>query len=159
MADQSTQTVGASVRKARAAKGMSQKALATAMHDAGLTHWRQNTVSRVENGRQPLDVEELQALTVILGKDFLSESIRSSDLTQAVEKILPVLKKANTMTGLRFLRKDLEAIKQHIKQMDESLAILEATWWPDTSDDAKIVDSYWRDADQFDQGDDDGKSS
>ncbi len=55
------------VARLRKRLGMSQTALAQAMQEQGLSHWRQNTVSRVETGKQELSVRELRALGEILG--------------------------------------------------------------------------------------------
>jgi len=50
---------------------MSQQTLAKFMREHGQDHWRQTTVSRVENGNQTIDVSERRALAQILGNDIL----------------------------------------------------------------------------------------
>ena len=47
--------------------GLSQVALADAMREAGMDHWRQNTVSRIETGKQELTFREVKVLSQILG--------------------------------------------------------------------------------------------
>jgi|GEM_PF-2357041 len=61
-----TLNAGELVRKARVASGLSQEALAERMRAAGARHWRQTTVSRIENGSQPLSVHDAVLLEVIL---------------------------------------------------------------------------------------------
>lgn len=76
-------TIGENIRRLRKAAGLSQVQLADAMRDRGQTHWRQNTVSRVENGRQPLDLSEFEPLAEILG-DFLQGTPEAASLSSAV---------------------------------------------------------------------------
>lgn len=59
--------VAANVERLRKRAGMTQAELAHAMYSAGQTHWRQNTVSRVEHGRQKMGFEDLEAISGILG--------------------------------------------------------------------------------------------
>ena len=55
------------LRERREAAGLSQVALADAMRNAGMDHWRQTTVSRVERGTQGVKPWESAALDKILG--------------------------------------------------------------------------------------------
>lgn len=57
---------GANVARLRKEKGLSQTALAVAMREAG-HQWHQNTVSRVENGAQELNFNEISDLTDLVG--------------------------------------------------------------------------------------------
>lgn len=75
-------TVGENVRRLRKAAGMSQAELAAAMRERGQLHWRQNTVSRVENGRQPLDFLELEPLGEILG-NILDGTAEAQSISRA----------------------------------------------------------------------------
>lgn len=103
MSDTDDGVVGANVSRLRKRAGLSQTALALAMREAGQTHWRQNTVSRVETGRQSLNVGEFRALSEILGNvlegtplgDRLAEAGRS-----LVRNIVAVrLRNAETALG------------------------------------------------------------
>lgn len=67
-ADQAdSMALASNVQRQRKVLGMSQTELAAAMVKAGRTHWRQNTVSRVETGKQELSFGDLRALQGILG--------------------------------------------------------------------------------------------
>lgn len=70
------ETMGAEIRRIRKDKGLSQQQLADSMREHGQDHWRQNTVSRVEAGRQSLDIAELEALQQCLGTEALLQLIR-----------------------------------------------------------------------------------
>ena len=81
--DDDSEVVAFNVARLRKRLDMSQTALAEAMQEAGQTHWRQNTVSRVETGKQALSFGEVRVLTDILGGDvmagtFFSKSLRKS---------------------------------------------------------------------------------
>lgn len=66
-ADRDDEVMAENVRRMRVTSGMSQVRLAAAMVEAGHTHWRQNTVSRIERAEQKLTVGEGKALEAILG--------------------------------------------------------------------------------------------
>lgn len=59
--------IGVNVARLRTVAGMTQSDLAARMREAGRDHWRQTTVSRVENGQQRLPQADLHALTEVLG--------------------------------------------------------------------------------------------
>lgn len=59
--------LGANIARKRRELGMSQTALAIEMRSRGISHWHQATVSRIELGKQPLGVREVQVLNSILG--------------------------------------------------------------------------------------------
>lgn len=69
--DEDEATIGANIARLRKEAGLSQTALAEAMRAAG-HDWHQNTVSRVENGRQRLDVGEMEDLAQIIDGNFLA---------------------------------------------------------------------------------------
>lgn len=58
--------VGENVRLYRERRGISQRALIAAMQERGFT-WYQQTVRRIESGRQSLKLEEAGALAAIFG--------------------------------------------------------------------------------------------
>lgn len=64
-------SVAANINRLRMAKGLSQSGLADCMREAGATHWRQNTVSRIERGLQPPTFAEVEELASILGHGVL----------------------------------------------------------------------------------------
>lgn len=84
--------VGANIRFARTEKGLSQAALADAMREAGQGHWRQNTVSRVENGRQEVYLGELDALERILGGVLAGTELESAlrDMGNTAQRVITV---------------------------------------------------------------------
>ena len=61
------EVIAGNVARLRKKAGLSQKALAEAMQEAGQPHWHQTTVSRIEAGRQSVTFGEVRALTSILG--------------------------------------------------------------------------------------------
>lgn len=71
-ADDVRRTMSANVVRLRVAKGWSQSDLAAKMQEAGHTHWRQTTVSRVENGKQRISADDLELLGEVLGGDLLA---------------------------------------------------------------------------------------
>ena len=74
--------LGRNVRDLRVASGLSQTALADAMRVAGLEHWRQTTVSRIERGTQVINMGELKALEAIVGEGVL----RGTELEEGMRK-------------------------------------------------------------------------
>lgn len=66
------ETIGSNITRLREQKGWTQTQLGDAMQEAGQTHWRQTTVSRVERGGQDLRFAELAALVSVLGRDVLA---------------------------------------------------------------------------------------
>lgn len=71
-ADDVRRTMSANVVRLRVAKGWSQSDLAAKMQEAGHAHWRQTTVSRVENGKQRISADDLELLGEVLGGDLLA---------------------------------------------------------------------------------------
>ena len=67
-------TIGDNIARLRKRQGLSQTELADGMQDAGQTHWRQNTVSRVERGQQDVNLDEIQALEEVLDGDVLEDT-------------------------------------------------------------------------------------
>lgn len=59
--------IGRNLERLRTSKGMNQTELARMMVEAGCSHFRQNTVSRIERGVQRLRVEEMRALLQVFG--------------------------------------------------------------------------------------------
>lgn len=82
-ADDDDRVIAANVARLRKAQRMSQDALGAAMRDAGQAHWRQTTVSRVENGRQRLTAGEVLALQQVLGPDVIGNTSMLADLQAA----------------------------------------------------------------------------
>lgn len=76
------EVVGANIARRRRELSMSQTELAKAMQVAGMTHWRQNTVSRIETGKQEISVREAEALRGIVG-DVLAGTDFASTVRQA----------------------------------------------------------------------------
>lgn len=70
------------LREYREAIGMTQEALATAMRDTGFAHVRQQTIDRMERGRQRPRLGEFLALAEILGVDA-QRLLRPDGITRA----------------------------------------------------------------------------
>lgn len=64
--------IGENIKRRRRELGISQKGLAEKMRERGRDSWHQNTVSRVELGRQDVVVyDDVLALQDILGSDLI----------------------------------------------------------------------------------------
>lgn len=120
--------VAANVARLRQAAGMSQTALGKAMHDAGQTHWRQNTVSRVESGTQKLTLGELKDLGLILGNVLEGTWLESTAFASE--------------TNSAFVRRQLDLAEEALKQAAASIALLRGTL-----DDASVVTRWARPGD------------
>lgn len=79
------QRVAANIRRFRKAAGMSQAELAHELTARGFS-WVQQTVVRVENGSQPLKLEEAAAVGKVLGVDLsvLSQSAENEEIAAAI---------------------------------------------------------------------------
>ena len=79
------QRVAANIRRFRKAAGMSQAQLAHELTALGYS-WVQQTVVRVENGSQPLKLEEAAAVGKVLGVDVsvLSQSAENEEIAAAI---------------------------------------------------------------------------
>lgn len=85
--EQLAQLVGARVRSARQAAGLSQEALATEMKARGF-NWRQTTVTKAEGATRPNLFVEVAALGQILGRDieyFYTTSSVTEDLMEEIQ--------------------------------------------------------------------------
>jgi transcriptional regulator with XRE-family HTH domain len=80
-----SQRVAANIRRFRLAAGMSQAQLAHGLTERGYS-WVQQTVVRVENGSQPLKLEEAVAVGKVLGVDVsvLFQSAENEEIAAAV---------------------------------------------------------------------------
>ena len=83
--ESATDRVGQNVRLYRERKGISQRGLIEAMSERGFT-WYQQTVRRVESGRQSLKLEEAGALAEIFGVPVHLLLLPSTE-TQAAESL------------------------------------------------------------------------
>ncbi len=68
--------LGRNIKAARAAKGLSQTALADYMAGKGFTAWRQTTVSRTERGERAMVTAEAWQLEELFGGRVLWEGTR-----------------------------------------------------------------------------------
>lgn len=131
--------VSENIRKARKARGMNQTELAAAMRAKGFDTWRQNTVSLIENGQRSTDdLDELQALSAILaGDDSGGDIMAGTSVAQAMHGVarsmMNTMKPAATRSGLRELRKHLDAARAELSELDDVVETLEA-YWRDSDD-------------------------
>ena len=70
---QRTTRVAERLKARRLARDMTQDQLARAMRGSGLSHWRQNTVSRIEAGSQEVSLDEARALAGFFGADVFDD--------------------------------------------------------------------------------------
>ena len=75
--------IGERIAGVRAKKKWSQGRLAAYMRAQGSTAWRQNTVSRIETGKQDPSLQEIGHLVSALGTDVLRGTIEEMLLQQA----------------------------------------------------------------------------
>lgn len=99
------------VARLRRHHGMSQTALAEAMRGAGKTHWRQNTVSRIESGKQGLTVSEVSALRTILG-----DVLAGTSFSEKARQIADAITERATATRLRNAEAALSTAQEFIEQ-------------------------------------------
>lgn len=76
-------SIGENVARLRKDLRLSQEQLAAHMRSAGATHWRQNTVSRVETGKQEPTFLEVVYLAGILG----TEVYRGTALAAQLDRV------------------------------------------------------------------------
>lgn len=128
-------TVGQNIAKLRGIAGLKQAELATAMRAAGATHWHQNTVSRIENGKQRIAIRDLRPLSGILGEGVLEGTVLSemmSDIGGAVKRyyssVLPAdgsLQRAAQLASeavrQRMISTRLDTIEGTLDGVEESL--------------------------------------
>lgn len=107
------------VTRRRKALGLSQEALAEAMREAGQAHWRQTTVSRIENGKQELTVRELRSLEGILGNVMAGTRI-----SEAASSAAKAVRDAVLVRRLRRLDESLTAALEELTAAREDVRAL-----------------------------------
>ncbi|KYH43668.1 helix-turn-helix transcriptional regulator [Branchiibius sp. NY16-3462-2] len=106
-------TISAGVKHARQEKRWSQERLAKEMANAGFGHWRQTTVSRVENGTQGLSMGEVGALDDLLGTSLWAATQSYANLRETARQA----GRRVTAVHLRRAEELLEAAMQEIQQL------------------------------------------
>lgn len=109
-------TIARNIVRLRKAKGLSQSALADAMRERGQDHWRQNTVSRVETGKQSLNFGELRDLTDVLG-NVLEETKLGGAMSSLGKHIAEKERKRYLDKRLRSLDERLTAALDEVRQL------------------------------------------
>ena len=107
------ETIAANVASLRKAQGMSQAALADAMRERGQDHWRQNTVSRVETGKQSLSVGEVIALEEILGGPLM----RGTEFNARFKEFSAHVVRAGTAKRLKRADEALTSALEEIREL------------------------------------------
>lgn len=110
------ETIARNIVRLRKAKGLSQSALADAMRERGQDHWRQNTVSRVETGKQSPNFGELRDLTDVLG-NVLEETKLGGTLSSLGKHIAEKGRKRYLDKRLRSLDERLTAALDEVRQL------------------------------------------
>lgn len=113
------QLVADNMRRLRKAAEMSQGALAEAMRERGETHWRQTTVSRVENARQTLTMGEHRALEDILGP----EVIAGTELQKSLRKFAGAVSDAAVTWRVQRLEELLTEAGEYLDDLKRLLDI------------------------------------
>jgi ribosome-binding protein aMBF1 (putative translation factor) len=110
--------VGQNVRDLRAAAGLSQVALADAMRNAGMDHWRQTTVSRIENGAQTItNTGELKALEAILGDGVMRGTDFEDMMRKAGRRIHDAFVRVKLGMADKALTESIEQSQAALKQV------------------------------------------
>lgn len=86
--------VGARVRQARLAAGLSQEALAAEMRARGF-NWRQTTVAKMESAARPTLFVEIAALGQFLGRDMAYFYSNASVTADLIDRILASVDETN----------------------------------------------------------------
>lgn len=102
--------IAGNVKRLREAAGMTQAELAHAMFSAGQTHWRQNTVSRVEHARQKLGMDDLEAISEVLGN-----VLEGTEVAQRISASAGALKRSLTLQKLRAADDALAEALMHVR--------------------------------------------
>jgi transcriptional regulator with XRE-family HTH domain len=108
------QRVAANIRRFRRAAGMSQAELAYELTARGFS-WVQQTVVRVENGSQPLKLEEAEAVGKVLGVDVsvLSQSAENKEIAAAVADLRAALE------GISHSRRRIAELEDEARYFEE----------------------------------------
>ena len=121
------ETLGANIALARKRLRWSQKRLADEMNNLVGGGWYQTTVSRVEQGTQALNYEQLQRLTEVLGGQILegtqaqAELVKSRDLLKGTARaIAPLLGEKLSQTGFF---DTLKQVSERAKTMHATTAL------------------------------------
>lgn len=111
--------LSANLKKLRRAAGLSQAELAKRMRELGRTNWHQNTVSRIELGKQEVIVlADIRALGEILDKGILRDTHLGRMLTDLGTKGL-VLK----------LQAEVERAEQLHSELGDTISNIQEIAW------------------------------
>jgi transcriptional regulator with XRE-family HTH domain len=113
--DSDKEQVGINIAAARKAEGLTQIQLAEQMRQRG-HGWQQNTVSRIEGGKQALDVTEIEDLAEVLSTDFLA----GTQLGAALDSL------SRTMAN-QLIDNQLRQAEQALAAASDALAVLKRT--------------------------------
>lgn len=116
------------IRRLRAAAGMSQAQLAEAMCERGQTHWRQTTVSRIENGRQSMTMGEHRDLEEVLGPDVIS----GTELQLSLRQFSSVVADSVISMRVRRLEELLTEAGETLEDLQQLLKIKRRSGGPDS---------------------------
>lgn len=108
--------IAENIVRLRKSKGMSQAALADEMRSHGQDHWRQNTVSRVETGKQDLSFGELRVLTDVLGNVLEGTSVGAT-MSAVGKQLADAARERFVKTRLRALDERLTAALDEVHQL------------------------------------------
>ena len=97
------------IKDRRKARGMTQEDLARAMRGSGQEHWRQNTVSRVEAGRQEPSLHDARALIGLFGVDLFDDDVVPVEQRELLAQRVEALERsaADMLRELQILKADL----------------------------------------------------
>lgn len=118
MDDAQAAAIGAQIKQLRKGSRMSQEELASRMRESEQTHWHQNTVSRVEAGKQRVNLAEIHALNAILGGNVI-EGFDQQGLSSLNVSYVNLID-----SQLSFLTGSLEGIQERLRYLRQATAEL-----------------------------------
>jgi transcriptional regulator with XRE-family HTH domain len=121
------EVIGANVARLRKAKGLSQTALAKAMRTAG-HDWHQNTVSRIENGRQAVHMREMEHLEPVLGGDLLDGTKFAATFAEQWKSFGEEMINRLVQRRLETAESALAKATEELRQLRELLAVKQGEW-------------------------------
>ena len=114
--------IGFNMRELRKAAGLSQGELAERMRDEGRSSWWQNTVSRIELGRQAVvTLADIMALQKILG----TEVVEGTELSAAMKDVAReafVAKARTEITNISEQIMELSDANERLSKIIDALA-------------------------------------
>ena len=122
-ANADAERLGRNLEALRKSRGLSQTQLAKLMVDAGQTHFRQTTVSRLERGTQPLRVSDMNALQEIFGVDASKIWADTANRKRWIDAMIMNDSGELIAEKIAMIARDLSKTAQELDELRELFAI------------------------------------